>query len=135
MASDYSRPPSHRYRCIQQAIRRHQERALNPTHPHQRGTAQGPDVYMQCVEATSSFYEATPEHVLAAMADAEAVTGRPYRLFDYIGHPQADRVVVMMGSGSQIVEEAVDYLTAQGHKVGVLKVKNWGGQSVRLMAL
>ena len=105
-----------------QAIRHHQERALNPTHPHQRGTAQGPDVYMQCVEAASSYYDATPEHVLAAMADVTAITGRRYSLFDYVGHPQADRVVVMMGSGSQIVEEVVDYLTAQGQKVGLLKV-------------
>ena len=111
------------YHNPSQAIRHHQERALNPMHPHQRGTAQGPDVYMQCVEAASPFYVATPQHVLEAMQEVTAVTGRKYSLFDYVGHPQAERVVIMMGSGSQIVEEAVNHLTAQGQKVGVLKVR------------
>ena len=97
-------------------------------HPHQRGTAQGPDVYMQCVEAASQFYDATPNHVLEAMAEVSAITGRKYSLFDYVGHPQAERVVVMMGSGSQIVEEAVNHLAAQGQKVGVLKVRGITGK-------
>mmetsp|Transcript_33261 Transcript_33261/g.73565 ORF Transcript_33261/g.73565 Transcript_33261/m.73565 type:complete len:1321 (+) Transcript_33261:162-4124(+) len=107
----------------QQAIRHHQQRALNPTHPHQRGTAQGPDVYFQCAEASNPFYNAAAGHVVEAMKEVSAITGRTYNLFDYVGHPQAEHVVVMMGSGSEVTQEAVNYLVAQGKKVGLLKVR------------
>lgn len=107
----------------QAAIHHHQQRGLNPTHPHQRGSAQGPDVYFQNAEAANPYYNAAAGHVLDAMADVTAITGRAYSLFDYVGHPEADRVIVMMGSGSQIVEEAVEYMVAGGQKVGVVKVR------------
>ncbi|KAG1661267.1 hypothetical protein FOA52_003725 [Chlamydomonas sp. UWO 241] len=107
----------------QAAIAHHAHRGLNPTHPHQRGTAQGPDVYFQNMEAANPFYDATPGHVLDALAEVTAITGRPYGLFDYVGHPEADRVIVIMGSGSQIAEEGVHHLNAIGQKVGVVKVR------------
>jgi len=105
------------------AIQHHRSRGLNPTHPHQRGTAQGPDVYFQNAEAANPYYAAASGHVLDAMADFEALTGRKYSLFDYYGAPDADRVIIIMGSGSQIVDEAIDYLNAKGQKVGVVKVR------------
>ncbi|EFJ49484.1 pyruvate-ferredoxin oxidoreductase [Volvox carteri f. nagariensis] len=106
-----------------EAIRHHRTRALNPTHPHQRGTAQGSDVYFQCVEAANPFYDNAFEHVLAAMAEVTAITGRSYKPYEYVGAPDADKVIVIMGSGSQAVEEAVEYLNGTGHRVGVLKVR------------
>lgn len=104
------------------AIAAHHARALNPSHPHQRGTAQGPDVYMQSIEAANPFHKAMPGIVQAAMDKVAAVTGRQYRLFDYVGHPQAEHVVVAMGSGVQPLEAAVRHLSGEGKKVGVLKV-------------
>lgn len=107
----------------QEAIRHHHQRGLNPTHPHQRGSAQGPEVYMQGCEAANPFYQAAPSHIEEAMKEVSAITGRHYKLFDYVGHAQADRVIVTMGSSCQVVEEAVNHLNAQGQKVGVLKVR------------
>nr|CCA61743.1 pyruvate ferredoxin oxidoreductase [Chlamydomonas reinhardtii] len=107
----------------QDAIKHHRARALNPTHPHQRGTAQGPDVYFQCAEAANPFYDRAYDHVAAAMEEVSAVTGRVYKPYEYVGAPDADKVIVLMGSGSAAVEEAVNYLDAQGKKVGVLKVR------------
>ncbi|KAG2483210.1 hypothetical protein HYH03_017908 [Edaphochlamys debaryana] len=107
----------------QDAILHHRSRALNPTHPHQRGTAQGPDVYFQCAEGANRFYDAAYDHVVAAMEEVTAVTGRKYAPFEYVGAPDAERVIVVMGSGSQAVEEAVNFMNANGHKVGVLKVR------------
>ncbi|GLI66847.1 hypothetical protein VaNZ11_010830 [Volvox africanus] len=105
------------------AIRHHRTRALNPTHPHQRGTAQGPDVYFQCAEAANPFYDRAYEQVVEAMKEVSAATGRSYKPYEYAGAPDAEKVIVIMGSGSQAVEEAVEYLIAKGHKVGVLKVR------------
>jgi pyruvate-ferredoxin/flavodoxin oxidoreductase len=105
------------------AIKIHRQRALNPEHPHQRGTAQNPDIYFQLTEAANSFYQKVPAIVEAEMKKVTALTGRPYHLFDYIGVPDADRLVIMMGSGCEIVEETVDYLNKKGEKVGLMKVR------------
>jgi pyruvate/2-oxoacid:ferredoxin oxidoreductase alpha subunit len=91
----------------------HRARALNPAHPHQRGTSEAPDVYMQMAERSNAFYDAVPGIVQQAMDDVAAVTGRPYRLFEYVGAPDAEHVVVVMGSGASVCEEAAAYLNAQ----------------------
>ncbi|WP_448561801.1 pyruvate:ferredoxin (flavodoxin) oxidoreductase, partial [Trichothermofontia sp.] len=98
-------------------------RALTPDRPVLRGTAQNPDVYFQARETVNPFYAACPEIVQRVMDQFAARTGRPYRLFEYHGAPDAERVVVLMGSGCETVHETVDYLTQQGEKVGVLKVR------------
>ena len=98
-------------------------RALNPEHPHQQGTAQNPDIYFQNREASNKYYDAVPAIVQAQMDKVSALTRRKYNLVDYYGAPDADRVIVIMGSGAEAVEETVDYLNARGHKVGLLKVR------------
>ena len=98
-------------------------RALNPEHPQQQGTAQNPDIYFQNREAANKYYLATPAIVEKYMEKVGEITGRHYRLFDYVGAKDADKVIVIMGSGAEAVEETVDYLTAKGEKVGVLKVR------------
>jgi pyruvate-ferredoxin/flavodoxin oxidoreductase len=105
------------------AIKKHRQRALNPEHPHQRGTAQNPDIYFQVTEAANSFYQKVPGIVEEEMKKVAALTGRSYHLFDYVGAPDADSVVIMMGSGCEIVEEAVGYLNKKGEKVGLIKVR------------
>ncbi len=105
------------------AIQKHRKRALNPEHPHQRGTAQNPDIYFQLTEAANSFYQKVPGIVEEEMKKVTALTGRSYHLFDYVGAPDADRVVIIMGSGSEIVEETVGYLNKKGEKVGLIKVR------------
>ncbi|HQH27247.1 MAG TPA: pyruvate:ferredoxin (flavodoxin) oxidoreductase, partial [Oligoflexia bacterium] len=107
-----------------QLVLAHRERALTPDQPKLRGTAQNPDVYFQGRETVNSFYLNTPGIVQEAMDRFAKLTGRQYHLFDYVGHPQAERVVVMMGSGTEAAHETVDYLTARGsEKVGLLKVR------------
>ncbi|MEB3311305.1 MAG: pyruvate:ferredoxin (flavodoxin) oxidoreductase [Snowella sp.] len=101
----------------------HRQRALTPDHPVLRGTAQNPDVYFQARETVNPFYEKYPETLQRIMDEFAQVTGRHYHLFDYYGHPDAERVVIVMGSGAEAVEETVDYLNTQGEKVGVLKVR------------
>ena len=101
----------------------HRSRALTPERPVLRGTAQNPDVFFQARETINPFYAACPEIVQRAMDKFAALSGRQYRLFDYHGAPDADRVIVIMGSGSEVVHEAVDYLTQRGEKVGLLKVR------------
>ncbi len=98
-------------------------RALTPDHPVLRGTAQNPDVFFQAREAANPFYLAGADLVAKAMDRFADVTGRRYRLFDYAGHPEAERVVVLMGSGAETAHETVDWLVARGEKVGVLKVR------------
>ncbi len=97
-------------------------RALNPEHPHLQGTAQNGDIYFQNREAANKYYLATPAIVEKYMQKVGELTGRHYHLFDYVGAPDADKVIVLMGSGAEAVEETVDYLVARGEKVGVLKV-------------
>jgi len=98
------------------------EAGLNPKQPILRGTSQGPDVYFQNVEANNKFYDAVPEIVEGIMRDFEKKFGRSYHLFDYYGAKDADRVVVLMGAGAPVCEEAADFLNSNGEKVGVLKV-------------
>lgn len=104
-------------------IREHRLRALTPDHPVMRGTAQNPDVYFQARETVNPFYDAVPEIVQGVMDAFAARTGRAYKLYEYHGAPDAERVIVLMGSGSEATHETVDYLLAQGEKVGVLKVR------------
>ncbi len=98
-------------------------RALTPDRPTIRGTAQNPDVYFQGREASNRNYEELPAIVQGTMDRFAAITGRQYHLFDYHGHPEADRVVVVMGSGIETVSETVDWLVAKGEKVGVISVR------------
>jgi pyruvate-ferredoxin/flavodoxin oxidoreductase len=101
----------------------HRERALSPDRPIIRGTAANPDSFFQAREACNGFHTAVPEIVQQTMAAFEARTGRAYRLFDYVGHPEAERVVILMGSGTETAEEYVQWAVAQGEKVGMLKVR------------
>ncbi len=101
----------------------HRARALSPEHPFIRGTAQNPDVFFQARETVNSYYTACPGIVQDVMDQFASLTGRQYRAFDYFGAPDAERVIVLMGSGAETAHEAVDYLNAQGEKVGVLKVR------------
>jgi len=104
-------------------IQAHRARALTPDHPVIRGTAQNPDAFFQAREAANPFYAACPAIVQMMMDRFGDRTGRRYRLFDYTGHPEAERVIVLMGSGAETVEETVDWMAAQGEKVGVLRVR------------
>jgi pyruvate-ferredoxin/flavodoxin oxidoreductase len=101
----------------------HRSRALTPDHPMIRGTAQNPDVYFQGRETVNKYYDACPGIVQKAMDDFAKLTGRQYKLFDYVGAPDAERVIVIMGSGAETVHETVEALVAKGEKVGVLKVR------------
>ena len=104
-------------------VQAHRQRALSPDHPVIRGTAQNPDVYFQGRESVGPYYRALPRIVQLAMDRFAARVGRTYRLFDYVGAPDAERVIVMMGSGAEAAHEAVDALVARGEKVGLLKVR------------
>jgi len=105
------------------AIRAHRERALTPDRPVLRGTAQNPDTFFQAREASNGFHAACAGLVREAMVHFGALTGRSYDLFEYVGHPEADRVIVMMGSGAETAEETVLDLVARGEKVGLVKVR------------
>ena len=100
----------------------HRARALSPENPQLRGTAQNPDVFFQAREACNKFYDACPGIVQKTMDKFARLFGRQYHLFDYVGAPDAERVIVCMGSGSGVIEETVDYLIARGEKVGLVKV-------------
>jgi len=112
----------------------HRQRALSPDRPVLRGTAQNPDVFFQAREACNRFYLALPEIVEKTMDRFGERTGRRYRLFDYVGHPQAERVIVLMGSGAEVAHETVEHLLATGEKVGVLKVRLYRPFSVKHLA-
>jgi len=99
------------------------KRAINPERPDTRGTAQNPDIYFQSREACNKYYLATPGIVAKYMQQISKLTGRTYNLFDYVGDPQADRVIVAMGSGCEAIEETVNAMTSQGEKVGLVKVR------------
>jgi pyruvate-ferredoxin/flavodoxin oxidoreductase len=107
----------------QEAVNGHRMRALSPDHPTIKGTSQNPDVFFQGRETVNKFYVAAPQIVQDAMDKFAKTVGRSYRLFDYFGHPNAERVVVIMGTGAEVVHEVVDHLVAQGEKVGVIKVR------------
>ena len=95
---------------------------LNPDHPHQQGTAQNPDIYFQGREAANKYYLAVPGIVEEVMGQVAKLTGRSYKLFDYVGAPDAERVIIAMGSGCDAAEETVNYLVKKGEKVGLVKV-------------
>ena len=107
----------------EKAIEEHRQRALTPDKPVIRGTAQNPDVFFQAREAANPFYDACPEIVARLMHAFRERTGRHYNLFDYEGSSDAERVIVIMGSGAETVHETVDELAAAGEKVGVVKVR------------
>ncbi|MEX1322914.1 MAG: pyruvate:ferredoxin (flavodoxin) oxidoreductase, partial [Synechococcaceae cyanobacterium] len=114
-------------------ISAHRARALSPDHPVIRGTAQNPDVYFQARESVNRFYEAAPGHVLEAMERFGELSGRHYRPFDYVGPADAERVLVLMGSGCETAEETLEVLQAAGERVGLLKVRLFRPFSARLL--
>ncbi len=104
-------------------IRQHRSRSLSPDRPVLRGTAQNPDVYFQARETVNPYYIAVPTILQNAMDHFAAIVGRQYKLYEYVGAPDADRVVILMGSGCDVAEETVKHLLAKGEKVGILKVR------------
>lgn len=107
----------------EELILQHRERALSPEHPYIRGTAQNPDTYFQSRETVNPFYLAVPGIVEDSMAKFAELTGRRYNLVDYYGDPEAERVIVIMGSGAQTVAQAIDHMNADGAKVGMVQVR------------
>jgi pyruvate-ferredoxin/flavodoxin oxidoreductase len=107
----------------EESIRNHRQRALSPDHPTIRGTAQNPDTFFQARERCNPYYDACPGIVQQAMDKFAKLTGRQYNLFDYVGHPEAEKVIVLMGSGAEAAHETVDHLVAEGEKVGIIKVR------------
>ncbi len=107
----------------QDAVRKFRERALNPDNPKTMGTAQNPDIFFQAREAAQPYYDRLPAIVEEYMAEISKITGREYGLFNYVGAPDAERVIVAMGSVCETAEEVVNMLTAKGEKVGLLKVR------------
>jgi pyruvate-ferredoxin/flavodoxin oxidoreductase len=112
-------------------VREHRVRALSPDRPCIRGTAQNPDAYFQAREAVHPFYSRCPVIVQRAMERFGKITGRSYALFQYVGAPDAERVIVLMGSGAEVVHETVEYLMKKGEKVGVVKVRLYRPFSTR----
>jgi len=112
-------------------VREHRERALSPDHPFIRGTAQNPDVFFQARETVNPYYLACPDIVQKVMDKFTKVVGREYHLFQYTGAPDAERVIVLMGSGAETTQETVEYLSERGEKVGVLKVRLYRPFSVK----
>ena len=105
-----------------QAIEDFRNRGLSPERPYLKGTAQNPDIYFQAREAANPFYDQVPDIVENYMAEITKLTNREYHPFNYYGAPDAERVIVAMGSVCETIEETVDYLLAQGEKVGIIKV-------------
>ncbi|MFZ4395869.1 MAG: pyruvate:ferredoxin (flavodoxin) oxidoreductase [Kiritimatiellia bacterium] len=101
----------------------HRARGLSPDHPSIRGTAQNPDVYFQGRETVNKYYTAAPALVQKSMDKFAKLTGRAYKLFDYVGAPDAEHVVVVMGSGADVIHDTVEQLVAKGAKIGVIKVR------------
>ncbi|MFZ4579853.1 MAG: pyruvate:ferredoxin (flavodoxin) oxidoreductase [Myxococcota bacterium] len=112
----------------------HRKRGLSPDRPNVRGTAQNPDTFFQAREACNKYYDAVPAIVQAEMDKFAALAGRAYKLFDYVGHPQAEWVLVLMGSGAETTHETVDWMVAQGEKVGVVKVRLYRPFSLEALA-
>jgi len=99
------------------------KRSLNPEHPHLQGSAENPDIFFQNREAANKYYDAVPEIVQSQMDAFSKKFGRSYKLYEYYGAPDAERVIIIMGSGAEAVEETIDYLAKKGEKVGVIKVR------------
>ncbi len=104
-------------------VEAHRRRALSPDAPVMRGTAQNPDAVFQAREASNPVYLAAPEIVQDTMDEFGKLVGRHYHLFDYVGHPEAERVIVMMGSGAEVTHELVEWMVGRGEKVGLVKVR------------
>ena len=107
----------------QEAVRRFRQRGANPEFPELRGTAQNPDIYFQGREATNAYYMKIPQIVLSNMQKLRELTGRTYRLFDYVGHPHAEKIVIAMGSACETIEEYINFMVAGGERVGAVKVR------------
>jgi pyruvate-ferredoxin/flavodoxin oxidoreductase len=105
------------------AVKKFRDNALNPDHPKIMGTAQNPDIFFQAKESVNRFYDQLPSVVEKSMEKISAITGRNYHLFDYYGAPDADRIIIAMGSVTETMEETTDYLLQKGEKVGILKVR------------
>jgi pyruvate-ferredoxin/flavodoxin oxidoreductase len=101
----------------------HRKRALSPDRPQISGTSQNPDVYFQGRETVNKYYQAVPQIVEETMRKLEKIVGRKYNLFDYVGAPDAEKIIIIMGSGAETVHETVEYLVSKGQKVGVLKIR------------
>jgi len=112
-------------------VRAHRKRALSPDRPFIRGTAQNPDVFFQARETVNSYYLTCPDLVQKVMDKFEKVVGRRYELFQYFGAEDAERIIVLMGSGAETAEETVEYLMKQGEKVGLIKVRLYRPFSVK----
>ncbi len=112
-------------------VKAFRKKSLNPEHPVTRGTAQNPDIFFQAKEASNKFFNAIPEIVEDYMKKMSEVVGREYRLFNYVGAPDATKVIIAMGSVTDTIEETVDYLTAKGEKIGLLKVRLYRPFSVK----
>jgi pyruvate-ferredoxin/flavodoxin oxidoreductase len=112
-------------------VARHRNRALNPGNPFVRGTAQNPDVYFQGREACNEYHWKVPDGVEAIMQKFEKLTGRGYKLFEYHGHPEAENIIIIMGSGAGAVHETVDYLNKKGEKTGYVHVQLYRPFSVK----
>jgi pyruvate-ferredoxin/flavodoxin oxidoreductase len=106
-----------------EALENFRARAVNPEAPELRGTAQNPDIYFQGREAANVYYQEVPDIVADYMKKVSALTGRKYNLFDYVGDPNAEKVIISMGSSCETIEEVVDYLNARGEKLGLVKVR------------
>ncbi|MCL2237563.1 MAG: pyruvate:ferredoxin (flavodoxin) oxidoreductase, partial [Treponema sp.] len=104
-------------------VAEHRKRGLTPENPHIRGTAQNPDTYFQGREGVNKYYDKVPGIVQAEMDKFAKVVGRQYHIFDYYGAKDAEKVIIIMGSGSEVVEETVDYLNGKGEKTGVVRVR------------
>ncbi|MGL5085834.1 MAG: pyruvate:ferredoxin (flavodoxin) oxidoreductase, partial [Clostridium sp.] len=107
----------------EEALEEFRNRAMNPNKPVTRGTAQNPDIYFQTRESVNRFYDEVPDIVESYMAEITNITGREYHCFDYYGAPDADRIIVSMGSSTEVIEETIDYLNANGEKVGLVKIR------------
>jgi pyruvate-ferredoxin/flavodoxin oxidoreductase len=115
------------------AYRGFKDRAMNPDNPNTRGTAQNPDIYFQGREAANLFYDRIPSIVKHYMEKVEKLTGRAYKLFDYVGDPEADRIIISMGSSCEAIEETVTRLNQDGERVGLVKVRLYRPFDVQAM--
>ncbi|MCM2270946.1 MAG: pyruvate:ferredoxin (flavodoxin) oxidoreductase [candidate division Zixibacteria bacterium] len=115
-------------------VAKHRQRALSPDFPTIKGTSQNPDVFFQGRETINKYYIAAPQIIQGSMDKFASIVGRQYKLFDYYGHPQAEHVVVIMGTGSEVVHETVDHLVSKGEKVGLIKVRLYRPFSVDYLA-
>ncbi|MCD4804146.1 MAG: pyruvate:ferredoxin (flavodoxin) oxidoreductase [Desulfobacterales bacterium] len=105
------------------AVKAFRARAANPERPELRGTAQNPDIYFQGIEVANPYYQKIPAIVCQCMKKVENLTGRKYRLFDYVGDPDAERIIISMGSSCETIEEVVNYLVDKGERVGLVKIR------------